>query len=74
MVVHRKDFKKQYVKIEKVCFPYERPFLQKKERSFLLERVLKIASIGLHKEAVTKLNLKLEKTTFLYPFIDMKLS
>ena len=32
MVVHRKDFKKQYVKIEKVCFPYERPFLQKKKR------------------------------------------
>ena len=55
MVVHRKDIKKQNVKIEKkICFPYERPFLQKKERSFLLERVIKIASNAFQKKEMRK--------------------
>ena len=46
MVVHRKDFKKQNVKIEKVCFFYERQFLQKK--------ILEIASLGLHTKDMKK--------------------
>ena len=57
MVLHRKKFKIQKVKIKKISFFHE--------RSFLHEFFQKIASIGLHKEDMKKMNLKIENKTFL---------
>ena len=46
MVVHRKDIKKQNVKVKKVYFSYERPFLEKK--------ISKIAKNASHKTDMKK--------------------
>ena len=56
MVLHRKKFKRQKVKIKKFSFFHE--------RSFLHEFFQKIAPIGLHKKDMRKLNMKIEKKPF----------
>ena len=62
MVVQRKYVKKQKqtVKNEKSFSFYGRPLLH--------EITPKIASTGLHKKDITKINLKVEKTVFFFPF------
>ena len=57
MVLHRKKFKIQKVKIKTISFFHE--------RSFSHEFFQKIASIGFHKKDMKKSNLKIENKTFL---------
>ena len=66
MVVQRKYVKKQTVKNEKSFSFNKRPFLH--------EKTPKIASTGLHKKDMTKLNLKIKKIVFLFMFFDIKQS
>ena len=57
MVLHRKKFKIQKVKIKTISFFHE--------RSFLHEFFQKIASIGLHRKDMRKLNMTIKNKTFL---------
>ena len=66
MVVQRKYAKKQTVKKEKSFSLYKRPFLH--------EKTPKVASTGLHKKDMRKLNLKIKKIVFLFMFFDIKQS
>ena len=66
MVVHRKEFEKQNVKIKKICFSYEKIFLH------IL--ILKIISLGLQKKKRKKEHLKNENIFSRKCRFEMKLS
>ena len=65
MAVHRKDIKKQHLKIQKIySFP---------EISFLHKIFLMIASVGWHKKGIEKETCKLEEN-FIKSRSDIELS